>query len=158
MLSSNGSICEAQDDYSRGSIISFKKGELLQLSTNGHEVQSLETGQKSAVPMIYIGYSRVELLQLFQFAVTDPLIQFDDNLSDDDRAYYFMKKITNNPTQVQSLRKWISKHKCKNICLHAVIVMILFLFTVFKASYSFEASNLQDLSIKKGLSTIQKYQ
>ena len=109
VLSSNGSICEAQDDYNHTDI-SFKKGEFLKLSTNGHEIQSLETGQKSVVPMKYIGYSMVELLYLFQFAMTapNPLV-----LDDDDKEMYFIQKITDDPTLLQSLRKWFSKQKCK---------------------------------------------
>ena len=113
MLSSNGSICEAQDDYNE-TTISFKKGELLQLSTNGHEVQSLETGQKSAVPMIYIGYSRVELLYLFQFAITkEGLSLLPALLDDDEKAEYFIQKITEDPTLLKSLRELITKNKCK---------------------------------------------
>ena len=110
VLSSNGLICVAQDDYN-DTAISFKKGELLELSTNGHEVQSLETGQKSVVPMKYVGYSQVELLYFFQFAVTasnSPIFFHDD----DDKEEYFIQKITNDSTLLQSLRKWVSKQKC----------------------------------------------
>ncbi|XP_019852393.1 PREDICTED: uncharacterized protein LOC100637961 [Amphimedon queenslandica] len=135
VLSSNGSICEAQVDYS-DTTISFKKGELLQLSTNGHEVQSLETGQKSAVPMKYIGYSRVELLQLLQFAMTAkerlPVLLLPVLFNDDDKAEYFMQKLTGDAALLQSLRKWISEQK------------------LFMASYSLEASSPQDLNLKKG--------
>ena len=115
MLSSNGSICEAQDNYNETTIkFSFKKGELLQLSTNGHEVQSLETGQKSAVPMIYIGYSRVELLYLFQFAITKEELSLLPALLDDDKkAEYFIQEITDDPTLLQSLRELITMDKCK---------------------------------------------
>ena len=113
VLSSNGSICEAQDDYN-DPVISFKKGELLQLSTNGHEVQSLETGQKSAVPMIYIGYSRVELLYLFQFAIAKEKLSLLPVLLDDDKkAEYFILKITNDLTLLKSLRELVTKDKCK---------------------------------------------
>ena len=49
VLSSHGSLCVAQDDYSE-THISFKKGELLQLSKNGIEVKSLETGRKGIIP------------------------------------------------------------------------------------------------------------
>uniref|UniRef100_A0A1X7TK33 non-specific protein-tyrosine kinase n=1 Tax=Amphimedon queenslandica TaxID=400682 RepID=A0A1X7TK33_AMPQE len=137
VLSSNGSICEAQDDSN--DIISFKKGELLQLSIYGHEVQSLETGQKSAVPMIYVGYSRVELLHLFQFAMTqqklpNPPILFDNNslvTSDDNKSEYFIKKITNDPTLLQLLRSQILKQK------------------LFMARYNFKPSELDDLTLTK---------
>ena len=113
VLSSNGSICEAKDDYNE-TTISFKKGELLQLSTNGHEVQSLETGQKSAVPMIYIGYSRLELLYLFQFAIIkEGLSLLPALLDNDEKAEYFILKITNDATLLQSLRELITKDKCK---------------------------------------------
>ena len=118
VLSSNGSICEAQDDYN-DNFISFKKGEILMLSIYGYEVQSLETGWKGVVPMTYIGYSMVELLYLFQFAMTQqklpiPPILFNNSLlSDDDKAEYFIKKLTNDPTLLQLLRKQISKQKCK---------------------------------------------
>ncbi|XP_019862004.1 PREDICTED: tyrosine-protein kinase STK-like [Amphimedon queenslandica] len=132
LLSPNGSICEAQVDYS-DPVISFKKGELLQLSTNGHEVQSLETGQKSAVPMIYIGYSRVELLYLFQFAVIkEGLSLLPALLDDDEKAEYFILKIAKDPTLLQSLRELITKDK------------------LFVASYNFEAQTSNNLTLKKG--------
>ncbi|XP_019856454.1 PREDICTED: uncharacterized protein LOC100638653 isoform X2 [Amphimedon queenslandica] len=135
VLSFNGSICEAQDDYNE-TTISFKKGKLLQLSTNGHEVQSLETGQKSAVPMKYIGYSRVELLYLFQFAVTavtkEGLSLLPALFNDGEKAEYFIVRITNDPTLLQSLRNLTTKNK------------------LFKASYNFEAQTLDDLTLKKG--------
>ena len=157
VLSSNGSICEAQDDY-HDPAISFKKGELLKLSTNGHEVQSLETGQRSVVPMTYIGYSMVELLYLFQFAMTqqklpNPLILFDDNslLSDDEKAEYFIRKITGDPTLLKSLRKLITKNKCKYTCMVHACLIKLFLYTVFKASYNLKALGSHNLTLKKGL-------
>ncbi|XP_019856456.1 PREDICTED: uncharacterized protein LOC100638399 [Amphimedon queenslandica] len=132
VLSSNGSICEAQDEYNETNI-SFKKGELLQLSANGHEVQSLETGQKSAVPMKYIGYSRVELLYLFQFAVTkEGLFLLPVLLDDDEKAEYFIQKITSDPTLLKSLRELTTKDK------------------LFKASYNFEGLSVYDLTLKKG--------
>ncbi|XP_019859739.1 PREDICTED: uncharacterized protein LOC109587969 [Amphimedon queenslandica] len=113
VLSFNGSICEAQNDYN-GLVISFKKGELLQLSTNGHEVQSLETGQKSAVPMIYIGYSRVELLYLFQFAIKMEKLSFIPHLfNDDEKAEHFIKKITEDPTVLHLVRMQTSQQNCK---------------------------------------------
>ena len=154
VLSSNGSICEAQVDY-HDLAISFKKGEILQLSTNGHEIQSLETGQKSAVPMKYIGYSMVELLYLFQFAIMKkqlPVLLDDD----DEKAEYFIQKITHDPTLLKSLRKLIIKDKCKYTCIVHVCLIKLFLYTVFKASYSFEAIEPHDLTLKKGLATIKK--
>ncbi|XP_019861264.1 PREDICTED: tyrosine-protein kinase STK-like [Amphimedon queenslandica] len=132
VLSPNGSICEAQDDYN-DPVISFKKDELLQLSTNGHEVQSLETGQKSAVPMKYIGYSRVELLYLFQFTITKGGLSLLPVILDDDKkAESFILKITNDPTLLQSLRKLITKDK------------------LFMASYNFEGLRPHDLTLKKG--------
>uniref|UniRef100_A0A1X7U2J8 Tyrosine-protein kinase n=1 Tax=Amphimedon queenslandica TaxID=400682 RepID=A0A1X7U2J8_AMPQE len=132
VLSSNGSICEAQDDYNE-TTISFKKGEIFMLSTNGHEVQSLETGQKSAVPMKYIGYSRVELLYLFQFAVTKEGLSLLPALLDDgEKAEYFILEITDNPTLLQSLRELITKDK------------------LFVASYNFEGLSRHDLTLKKG--------
>ncbi|XP_019859174.1 PREDICTED: tyrosine-protein kinase SRK3-like [Amphimedon queenslandica] len=132
VLSSNGSICEAQDDYNK-TTISFKKGELLQLSANGHEVQSLETGQKSAVPMIYVGYSRVELLYLFQFAITKGGLSLLPALLDDDKkAEYFVETITNDPTLLQSLRELITKDK------------------LFMAINNFEGLSPHDLTLKKG--------
>ena len=114
VLSSNGFICEAQDDY-HDPAISFKKGELLQLSTNGHGVQSLETGQRSAVPMTYIGYSMVELLYLFQFAMTtkEGLSFLPVLFDDDEKAKYFMQEVISDATLLQSLRNQISKQKCK---------------------------------------------
>uniref|UniRef100_A0A1X7T200 Uncharacterized protein n=1 Tax=Amphimedon queenslandica TaxID=400682 RepID=A0A1X7T200_AMPQE len=113
VLSSNGSICEAQNDYNDTNI-SFKKGELFKISINGHEVQSLETGQDSAVPMKYIGYSRVELLYLFQFAITkEGLSLLPFLLDDDEKAEYFIQKINDDPTLLQSLRELITKDKCK---------------------------------------------
>ena len=111
VLSSNGSICEAQIDY-HGPAISFKKGEFLKLSTNGHEIQSLETGQKSVVPMKYIGYSMVELLYLFQFAIMKE--QLPVLFDDDEKIEYFIQKITGDPTLLKSLRKLITKNKCKH--------------------------------------------
>ncbi|XP_019859173.1 PREDICTED: tyrosine-protein kinase SRK2-like [Amphimedon queenslandica] len=132
VLSSNGSICEAQDDYN-DPVISFKKGKLLQLSTNGHEVQSLETGQKSAVPMKYIGYSRVELLNLFQFAVTKEGLSLLPVIFDDDKKVeHFILKITNDFTILQSLRELITMDK------------------LFMASYNFEGLNPHNLTLKKG--------
>uniref|UniRef100_A0A1X7TJR5 Tyrosine-protein kinase n=1 Tax=Amphimedon queenslandica TaxID=400682 RepID=A0A1X7TJR5_AMPQE len=132
VLSSNGSICEAQDDYSDTNI-SFKKGELFKISTNGHEVQSLETGQKSAVPMKYIGYSRVELLYLFQFAITKEGLSLLPALLDDDKkAEYFVQKITDDPTLLQPLRELITKYK------------------LFIASYNFETLYQYELTLKKG--------
>ena len=153
VLSSNGSICEAQDDY-YDPAISFKKGELLQLGTNGHEIQSLETGRKSAVPMIYIGYSMVELLYLFQVAIMKE--QLPVLLDDDEKVEHFIQKITGDPTLLKSLRKLITKNKCKYTCMVHACLIKLFLYTVFKASYNFEALSAEDLTLKKGLATIKK--
>ena len=104
VLSSNEFICEAQDDY-HDPTISFKKGEFLKLSTNGHEIQSLETGQKSVVPMKYIGYSMVELLQLFQFALSV--------LDNDETIESLIQSITKNIDIIHMTRKHMSKQKCK---------------------------------------------
>ena len=112
VVSCNGCICVAEDDYN-DTVISFKKDELLQLSTNGYEVQSLETGQKSVVPMIYIGYSMVELLYLFQFSITEQKLPAPLILSDDDKAKFFIQKITDDLTLLQSLRIQMLKKKCK---------------------------------------------
>ena len=156
-LSSSGFICEAQVDYSDTNI-SFKKGEILKLSTNGHEIQSLETGQRSVVPMKYIGYSMVELLQLFQFAMTtkEGLSLLPVLLDDDEKAEYFIQKITKDPTLLKSLRKLITKDKCKYTCVVHAYLINLFQYTVFKASYNFEALDPHDLTLKKGLATIKK--
>ena len=157
VLSSNGFICEAQDDYSDTNI-SFKKGELFQLSTDGHEIQSLETGQRSVVPMTYIGYSMVELLYLFLFGMTtkEGLSLLPVLLDDDEKADYFIEKITHDPTLLKSLRKLITKDKCKYTCIVHACLIKLILYTVFKASYNFEALGPQDLTLKKGLATIKK--
>ena len=129
VLSSNGSICEAQDDY-HDLAISFKKGELFKLSTNGHEIQSLETGQRSAVPMTYIGYSMVELLYLFHFAMTtkEGLSFLPVLLDDDEKAEYFIRKITHDPTLLKSLKKLITKDKCKYTCMvHACLIKLFYI-------------------------------
>ena len=115
-------MCVAQVDYT-GPAISFKKDELLQLSKNGHEVKSLETGQKGAVPISCIGHSLLELLHLFQFAVTNqklplPPILLDDTISDDEKAKHFIKIIANNDPTLYLLRtQKFKQHKCKLYCI-----------------------------------------
>uniref|UniRef100_A0A1X7U317 Protein kinase domain-containing protein n=1 Tax=Amphimedon queenslandica TaxID=400682 RepID=A0A1X7U317_AMPQE len=107
-LSSSGSICVAQADYNN-TIISFKKGEIFQLSKNGYEVQSLETGQKGAVPISCVGPSLLESLHLFQFAMTNqtlplPPILLDETISDDEKAKHFIKIIADDNHTLQLLR------------------------------------------------------
>ena len=123
VLSSHGSLCAAQDNYNEMHI-SFKKGELLQLSTNGLEVQSLETGHKGIIPTGCVGYSKLELLQLFQFVMTKqklslphPVLQKirSDLDSDDDKAALFLQSIDNNLKLLDTLRREILKRNCKYI-------------------------------------------
>ncbi|XP_019859582.1 PREDICTED: receptor-like tyrosine-protein kinase kin-16 isoform X4 [Amphimedon queenslandica] len=62
VLSSNGSICEAQDDYN-DPVISFKKDELLQLSTNGHkELHSLR--MPTSEQKLFVASCNVQALKL----------------------------------------------------------------------------------------------
>ena len=123
--SSNGSLCIAWYDYNEVDI-SFKKGELLQLSNNGLEVQLLETGHKENISIgcakSCVGYSKLELLQLFQFVMTEqevnlphPVLQMirndlDDN---DDKASLFLQSIDDDPTLLDTLRREILKQYCK---------------------------------------------
>ena len=125
VLSPHGSLCVAQHDYKETNI-SFKKGELLQLSNNGLEVQLLETGHKGIIPIgcvkRHVGYSKLELLQLFQFVMTEqevnlpyPVLQkirndLDDN---DDKASLFLQSIDDDPTLLVTLRREILKQYCK---------------------------------------------
>ena len=127
VLSSNGSLCVAIDTiYSIASNndISFKKGELLQLGTNGWEVQSLETGHKGIVLTGQVGYSKLELLQLFQFVMTKqevslphPVLQkiWNDLDSNDDKATLFLQSIDDDPTLLDTLRRIIFSFCCKYI-------------------------------------------
>ena len=118
VLSSDGSLCIARDDS-----ISFKKGELLQLCDNGLEVQSLETGHKGITPIGCVGYSKLELLQLFQFVMTEqevnlphPVLQkIKNNLdSDDKKASLFIQSIDDDPTLLATLRRETTlKQYCK---------------------------------------------
>ena len=125
VLSSNGSLCVAQHDYKK-KYISFKKGELLQLSNNGLEVQLLETGHKGIIPFgcvkNHVGYSKLELLQLFQFVMTEqevnllhPVLQkIRNNLdSNDKKASLFLQSIDDDPTLLVTLRRGILKQYCK---------------------------------------------
>ena len=125
ILSSNVSLCIATDTiYSivLYNDISFKKGELLQRSTNGWEVQSLETGHKGIILTGYVGYSKLELLQLFQFVMTEqevnlphPVLQkiWNDLDSDDDKASLFLQSIDDDPTLLDTLRREIFTSCCK---------------------------------------------
>ena len=127
ILSSNGSLCIATDTiYSIASNndISFKKGELLQLGTNGWEVQSLETGHKDIVFTGHVCYSKLELLQLFQFVMTEqevslpyPVLQMirNDLDSDDDKASLFLQSIDDDPTLLDTIRREIFTFCCKYI-------------------------------------------
>ena len=123
VLSSNGSLCVVQD---KKNYISFKKGELLQLSNNGIEVQSLETGHKEIIHIgcvkSCVGYSKLELLQLFQFVMTEqegnlphPVLHKirDDLDSNDKKASLFLKFIDYDPTLLVALRRKILQQYCK---------------------------------------------
>ena len=125
VLSPHGSLCVAQHDYDKN-YISFKKGELLQLSNNGLEVQSLEAGHKGIIPIgcvkSRVGYSKLELLQLFQFVMTEqevnlphPVLQKirNDLDSNDKKASLFLQSIDDDPTLLDTLRKEILKQYCK---------------------------------------------
>ena len=125
-MSSNGSLCIATDftiySIASDNDISFKKGELLQLGTNGWEVQSLETGHKGIVLTGHIGYSKLELLQLFQFMMSKqemslphPVLQkiMNDLDSNDDKAALFLQSIDDGPTLLVTLRREILKQYCK---------------------------------------------
>ena len=124
VLSSNGSLCIAQHDYKK-KYISFKNGELLQLSNNGLEVQILETGHKGIIPIgcvkSHVGYSKLELLQLFQFVLSEqevnipnPVLQkVRNNLdSNDKKASLFLQSIDDDLTLLVTLRREILGH-CK---------------------------------------------
>ena len=120
-MSSNISLCVAQDDYNEKHI-SFKKGELLQLSSNGIEVKSLETGHKGIIPIGCVGYSKLELLQLFQFVTSEqevslphPVLQKirNDLDSNDKKASIFLQSIDDDPTLLVTLRRGILKQYCK---------------------------------------------
>ena len=117
-MSPHGSLCVVQDN----NYISFKKGELLQLSNNGIEVQSLETGYKGIIPIGCVGYSKLELLQLFQFVMTEqevnlphPVLQKirNDLGSNDKKASLFLQSIDDDPTLLVTLRRKILKQCCK---------------------------------------------
>ena len=121
VLSSNGLLCIAQHDYKKN-YISFKKGELLQLSTNEWVVQSLETGHKGNVFIGCVGYSKLELLQLFQFVMTEqevnlphPVLQKirNDLDSNDKKASLFLQSIDDDPTLLDTLRRGMFEQYCK---------------------------------------------
>ena len=122
VLSSNGSLCVVQDK----NYISFKKGELLQLSNNGLEVQLLEAGHKGIIPIGCVGYSKLELLQLFQFVMTEqevnlphPVLQKirNDLDSNDKKASLFLQSIDDDPTLLVTLRREKLKQYCKYLYL-----------------------------------------
>ena len=127
ILSSNGSLCIATDTINSIALdndISFKKGELLQLDTNRWEVQSLETGHKGIILTGQVGYSKLELLQLFQFVMSEqelniphPVLQKirNDLDSDDDKAALFLQSIDDDPTLLDTLRREIFTFCCKYI-------------------------------------------
>ena len=124
-MSTNESLCVAQHDYKK-KYISFKKGELLQLSNNGLEVQLLEAGHKGIIPIgcvkSCVGYSKLELLQLFQFVMIEqevnlphPVLQKirNDLGSNDKKASLFLQSIDDDPTLLVTLRREILMHYCK---------------------------------------------
>ena len=120
VLSSNGSLCVAKVDYNEEHM-SFRKGELFQLSTNGWEVQSLETGHHWVIPIGRVGYSKLELLQLFEFLMTEkkvylhPVLQKIRNHleSNEKKASFFLQSIDDDPTLLVILRKEILRQYCK---------------------------------------------
>ena len=135
-MSSNGLLCVAIDPiYSTlDNDIPFKKGELLQLSTNGLEVQSLETGHKGIIPTGCVGYSKLELLQLFQFVMTEqevnlphPVLQKirNDLDSNDKKASLFLQSIDDDPTLLDTLRRGMLNQYCKYLLY---LLSVLFSF------------------------------
>ena len=127
VLLSNGSLCVVQDN----NYTSFKKGELLQLSNNGLEVQSLEAGHKEIIPIgcvkSCVGYSKLELLQLFQSVMTEqevnlphPVLQKirNDLDSNDKKASLFLQSIDDDPTLLVTLRREILKQYCKYLYIY----------------------------------------
>ena len=155
VLSTNGSLCIAQDDS-----ILFKKGELLQLSNNGIEVQSLETGHKEIIPFDCVGYSKLELLQLFQFVMTEqevnlphPVLQKirNDLDSNDKKASLFLQSIDDDPTLLVTLRREILKQYCKYLL--SMICFIFLSIKVFVAQYDYQARDPEDLSFIKGMAS-----
>ena len=93
--------------------------------------------------MKYIGYSRVELLQLFQFAIEIKIVPYLFDLYI--KAEYFVQKI-NDPPGIQSLRMQVSKLKCK----YNNVTIIVTYIKVFVARYNFQAVHKDGLSFKKG--------
>ena len=121
--SSNGSLCTARDDS-----ISFKKGELLQLCDNGIEVKSLETGHKGIIHIGCVGYSKLELLQLFQFVMSEQEVNLPHSVlqkirndldSDDKKASLFIQSIDDDSTLLVTLRREITLKKyCKYLYIY----------------------------------------
>ena len=133
ILLSNGSLCVAQRDYIKNNI-SFIKGELLQLSNNGLEVQSLLTGHKGIILAGCVGYSKLELLQLFQFVMTEqevnlphPVLQKirNDLDSNDKKASLFLQSIDDDPTLLDTLRRGMLNQYCKYLLY---LLSVLFSF------------------------------
>ena len=129
-MSPHGSLCVVLDDYKKN-YISFKKGEVLQLSNNGIEVQSLETGHKGIIPTGCVGYSKLELLQLFQFVMTEqegnlphPVLQKirDDLDSNDKKASLFLQFIDDEPTLLVTLRRKILQQYCKYLYIWSALL------------------------------------
>ena len=158
VLSSHESLCIAQHDY-KENYISFKKGELLQLSTNGWEVQSLETGHKGIISIGCVGYSKLELLQLFQFVMTEqelniphPVLQkiSNDLDGDDDKASLFLQSIDDDPTLLAKLRREILKRCCKYPYTVSIICFIFLSIKVFVAWYDYPAQRPEELSFREG--------
>ena len=156
VLSSNGSLCVVQDDY-RKNYISFKKGELLQLSNNGLEVQSLQTGYKGIIPIGCVGYSNLELLQLFQFVMAEqevnlphPVLQKirNDLDSNDKKASLFLQSIDDDPTLLVTLRRGMFKQYCKYLYIYDLLYF--FLIKVFVAQYDCQAESPEELSFREG--------
>ena len=155
-MSPHGSLCVVLDD-SKKNYISFKKGELLQLSNNGIEVKSLETGRKGIIPTGCVGYSKLELLQLFQFVMTEqemslphPVLQKirNDLDSNDKKASLFLQSIDDDPTLLDTLRSEILKQYCKYLL--SMICFIFLSIKVFVAQYDYQAQDPEDLNFRKG--------
>ena len=155
-MSPHGSLCVVLDDYKKN-YISFKKGEVLQLSNNGIEVQSLETGHKGIIPTGCVGYSKLELLQLFQFVMTEqevylphPVLQKirNDLDSNDKKASLFLQSIDDDPTLLVTLRSEILKQYCKYLL--SMICFIFLSIKVFVAQYDYQAQDPEDLNFRKG--------
>ena len=155
VLSSNGSLCVFQDDHKKN-YISFKKGELLQLSNNGLEVQSLETGYKGIIPIGCVGYSNLELLQLYQFVMAEqevnlphPVLQkIRNDLNSNEKASLFLQSIDDDPTLLVTLRREMFKQYCKYLYIYDPFYF--FSIKVFVAQYDCQAESPEELSFREG--------